>query len=256
MLLAEPGCNFVQDDGVVHARRSASNSLFNARPILLFSYASVIYRDFPELVTRVLRVEAITSGIRAEEPVAQFLSVAKQRLARSTEGELPEIQVWRRAFAKMGLKPTQYRCAPEALLRRLRKEGDLPSVHPLVDLCNAVSAAFAIPIAAIDLERIAGNLQVRPATGTETYETFAGDIEHPEMGEVIFADDSHRAHARRWVNRQSGYSAVTSSSLSALVVVEAMHETAAADVAQLIVKLRTSVFELWPCASITELPVR
>jgi DNA/RNA-binding domain of Phe-tRNA-synthetase-like protein len=37
----------------------------------------------------------------------------------------------------MGLKPTQYRCAPEALLRRLRKEGTLPPLHPLVDLCNA-----------------------------------------------------------------------------------------------------------------------
>jgi DNA/RNA-binding domain of Phe-tRNA-synthetase-like protein len=39
------------------------------------------------------------------------------------------------------MKPTQYRCASEALLRRFRKEGALPRIHPLRDLCNAVSLA-------------------------------------------------------------------------------------------------------------------
>jgi len=38
----------------------------------------------------------------------------------------------------MGMKPTQYRCASEALLRRYRRDRVLPRVHPLVDLCNAV----------------------------------------------------------------------------------------------------------------------
>jgi DNA/RNA-binding domain of Phe-tRNA-synthetase-like protein len=47
----------------------------------------------------------------------------------------------------MGLKPTQYRCAAESLLRRYRKERFLPRIHPLVDLCNAISLAFAIPVA-------------------------------------------------------------------------------------------------------------
>lgn len=156
----------------------------------------------------------------------------------------------------MGLKPTQYRCAAEALLRRLRKEGDLPSVHPLVDLCNAASAAYAIPIAAIDLNRISGKLHVRPAVGNEAYETFSGDIERPDAGEIIFADDSNRVHARRWANRQSGYSAVKDQTTDALIVIEAMHETAEADVTQLSTTLRTTISELWPSVSITDLPAR
>jgi DNA/RNA-binding domain of Phe-tRNA-synthetase-like protein len=222
---------------------------------LLFSYAPCIHRDFPELATRMLRLQGPTPAAPVAEPVAQFIALAKQRIALSAESDLPEIQAWRRAFGKMGLKPTQYRCASEALLRRLRKEGDLPSVHPLVDLCNAVSVAFAIPIAAIDLDRVDGNLQVRPAIGTETYETFAGDIEHPEVGEIIFADDGQRAHARRWANRQSGHSAVMGRTANALIVAEAMHDTAEADVARLIATLRTTISTLWPSASITELQV-
>lgn len=228
---------------------------FTRGSILLFSYASCIHRDFPELVTRVLRLDGLTAAALAAEPVARFVALAKQRIALSTESDLPEIQAWRRAFAKMGLKPTQYRCASEALLRRLRQEGELPSVHPLVDLCNAMSVAFAIPIAAIDLDRIGGNLHVRPAVGTETYETFAGDFEHPEVGEIIFADDSHRAHARRWANRQSGHSAVTGRTTGALIVAEAMHDTAEADVARLIATLQSTISALWPSVFITEVQV-
>lgn len=219
---------------------------------MLFSYASRIHREFPELVTHVFRLEGLTSSAAVSEPVTRFVNLAKQRIAISAESELREIQAWRRAFAKMGLKPTQYRCASEALLRRLRKESDLPSVHPLVDLCNALSVAFAIPIAAIDLDRIGGNLQVRPAVGTEIYETFTGDIEHPDVGEIIFADDDGHAHARRWANRQSGYSAVMNRTTRALIVAEGMHDTAAADVAELMATLRTTICEIWPSASLAE----
>jgi DNA/RNA-binding domain of Phe-tRNA-synthetase-like protein len=70
--------------------------------------------------------------------------MAEARLANTLEGELPEIQAWRRVFSRMGLKPTQYRCASEALLRRFRKERSLPLIHPLIDLCNAVSIALSL----------------------------------------------------------------------------------------------------------------
>jgi DNA/RNA-binding domain of Phe-tRNA-synthetase-like protein len=126
----------------------------------------------------------------------------------------------------MGLKPTQYRCASEALLRRLRKDGALPKLNPVVDICNATSAAYAVPVAAFDLERIVGSLTVRPAIGDETYLSFGGDIEQPEPGEIIFADDSGSAHARRWTNRQSAASAISGQTRTALLVIEGLHDMA------------------------------
>ena len=121
------------------------------------------------------------------------------------------------------------------------------------DLCNSISIAFAVPVAAFDLNRISGDLEVRRADGSETYETFAGEIEHPDPGEIIFADSSGRAHARRWTNRQSGHSAVGNETASVLVVSEAMHETAAEDVSRIAAVIKTTVMETWPLASVVEL---
>lgn len=215
-------------------------------------YASSVLRDFPDLATGVLNVERISASAETPTTVARLQAMASQRLAGASEGELPEVQAWRRAFASMGLKPTQHRCASEALLRRLRKNGALPSLHPLVDLCNAVSVAFAIPVAAFDLARVAGGLEVRHATGTETYETFGGEVERPEPGEVIFADERGYAHARRWTNRQSGRSAVREGTASALIVAEALHADAHADVARLLATLRAGLAEAWPDALVVE----
>src|SRR5512142_1630965 len=172
-----------------------------------FQHSAGLWRDFPALVPGVLYAKGITAD--TEPKVGPYQEIAHERLTNSLESEFPEIQAWRRAFAAMGLKPTQYRCAAESLLRRFRKEGGLPRLHPLVDLCNAVSLAFAVPVAVLDAAEIAWPLEVRYAAGDEDYLTFGGETEHPAPGEVIFADRAGQAHARRWTNRQSGRSAVS-----------------------------------------------
>ena len=126
-----------------------------------FQHSGEIWRDFPELVPGIVVADGITPGVSLGDRAAKFTAIASSRLADRAESELPEIQAWRRAFARMGLKPTQYRCASESLLRRLRKEGTLPRLHPLVEVCNAVSVAFAIPVAVFDVAKITGHLQVR-----------------------------------------------------------------------------------------------
>jgi DNA/RNA-binding domain of Phe-tRNA-synthetase-like protein len=217
-----------------------------------FTYAPSVRTEFPELVTGLLEVDGITKQADVTASMARFCDVANARLGSGMESALPEIQAWRRTFGKMGLKPTQYRCASEALLRRFRTERALPRLHPLVDLCNAVSIAFAIPIAAFDRDKLAGMLQVRHATGDETYEAFSGEIEHPDAGEVIFADEQGRAHARRWTNRQSGYSAVRDETARVLIVAEAMHDGAADDMRRLVTAVSAGVREVWPGATLDD----
>src|SRR5499427_3643387 len=142
-----------------------------------FQHSGEIWRDFPGLVAGALFADGITADVSVAAHTAKFTAAAASRLAAVPESDLPEIQAWRRAFARMGLKPTQYRCAAESLLRRFRKEGTLPRLHPLVDVCNAISLAFAIPVAVIDVAAITGGIEVRYAAGDEDYVTFSGDRE-------------------------------------------------------------------------------
>ena len=214
-----------------------------------FQHSADIWRDFPDLVAGVMTARGITADVPVPPRTAEFTAVAASRLAGATESELPEIQAWRRAFAQMGLKPTQYRCASESLLRRFRKEGALPRLHPLVDLCNAASLAFAIPVAVLDLARISGSLEVRYAAGDEKYLTFSGEVEHPAAGEVIFADEAGQAHARRWTNRQSGRSAVSAATGTVLIVAEALHASAATDVPELMAAIAAELGVVWPPAA-------
>lgn len=206
-----------------------------------FSHSSALWHAFPELVAGVVHAQGLHDRADVSAALARHTAHARAQLEGRAESDLPAIQAWRRAFQRMGLKPTQYRCASEALLRRLRKEGDLPRLHPLVDLCNAISVAFAIPVAALDLAQVSGNLQVRHATGHEDYLSFGGEHEHPDANEVTFADDA----ARRWTNRQSALSAIQPSSARVLIVAEAPHDSAAQDVRELVATLERELQAAW-----------
>src|SRR5688500_9005696 len=133
-----------------------------------FSHSPEIWNAYPELAAGALLARSLPR-IAAAPDLSRFLATAESRLGNGSESELKEIQAWRRVFSRMGLKPTQYRCASEALLRRFRKEGSLPQLHPLIDLCNAVSLAFAIPVAVFDVSEIAGHIHVRYAAGDECF---------------------------------------------------------------------------------------
>ncbi|WP_214415710.1 B3/B4 domain-containing protein [Sphaerisporangium fuscum] len=215
---------------------------------MYFQHSPQIWSAHPELAAGAVYATGITPEADVAAAVDRFQAVARERLAGGSEAELPEIQAWRRTFSAMGLKPTQYRCASEALLRRFRKDGVLPRIHPVIDLCNAISLAFAVPVAVLDVAKITGSLEVRPARGDEVYLTFSGQEENPEPGEVIFADAAGRAHARRWTNRQSGHSAVRDSTAEIFVIAEAMHESAQEDVAKLTATVADELDALWHAA--------
>lgn len=133
-------------------------------------------------------------------------------------------------------------------MRRFKKEKSLPQLHPVIDLCNSISLAFAIPVAVFDVSKIAEYIDVRYAVGSEVYLAFSGEIENPEPREVIFADSSGRAHARRWTNRQSGYSAVRDETTTVLIVAEGMHNSAHTDVQKLTAAIADELKVIWSAA--------
>jgi DNA/RNA-binding domain of Phe-tRNA-synthetase-like protein len=224
--------------GIVTIRSAAATS---------FGHDPSMHAEFPGLraVAIYARLAPSPDTAAVSARAAEHLRHAAELITDGLESMQPSIQAWRTTFAALGIKPTQYRCAAESLLRRLRMQGDLQPVNPLVDLANAVSARTAIPVAVFDLDRVAGDLTVRHATGGESYTGFDGTVEAPQPGEVVFADDAAVAHSRRWCHRQSAHSAVTAATSRVLIVAEAMHERAAEDLDVLAAYLRSDLAELY-----------
>jgi DNA/RNA-binding domain of Phe-tRNA-synthetase-like protein len=200
----------------------------------LFTYDPEIVARFPGIVGGVLRAEGVRNGPSSPELAEAFAAERRallERLGDTPLSEVPSLAAWRRAFREFGVDPTAYRSAAEALLRRLTKQGSIPSINTLVDIGNLVSIRYALPVAMFDLGSISGGLTVRLASGDESFTDLgSGATEQPEPGEVIFIDDVGYVAARRWCWRQSAESASTASTTEVLVTVEGHHDGARMDV--------------------------
>ncbi|WP_416068753.1 B3/4 domain-containing protein (plasmid) [Rhizobium sp. YTUHZ045] len=111
---------------------------------------------------------------------------------------------WADVYSRFGAKPNRTPCSAQALKKRVEKDGRLPTINPLVDLYNAVSLRFAVPVGGENFDAYVGKPRLAIADGTEAFDTVANGeaiVEHPSVGEVIWRDDIG-VTCRRWNWRQ------------------------------------------------------
>lgn len=201
---------------------------------LSFSYHSDILTSFPAIRAGAILAQGLKNGPSPESLQKRFLEEQQATIARIGDQPLSEIgslASWRKAFRTFGVNPTKYRSAPEALLRRLTKKGDVPSISMLVDIGNLVSIRYGLPTAVFDVGALQGGISVHYSDGTERFTPlFQKEVEHPVQGEVIFSDKTQLVVARRWCWRQSDQSAARVDTTEAVIVVEAQHEDSEAEV--------------------------
>ncbi len=160
---------------------------------------------------------SIESFVRAVEEGATVTDTA-------AVGMLPEIQEWRRAYRGFGVKKTHYRNAAEALIRRLARDGRLPRVMPLVDLYNAISVKYRIPVGADDLGRLVSPMAFRYARDGDSFFDMRGGEridDPPKSGEIVYADAT-KVLCRRWNWRQDARSGLGPGTGSAALVLQTL----------------------------------
>jgi DNA/RNA-binding domain of Phe-tRNA-synthetase-like protein len=195
--------------------------------MLTFQYHADVLARYPDLSGGVILAQGVTNG-PSPEPLREAY-LAEQRAAIERIGDTPLSQIeslaaWRGAFRAFGENPTKYRSAAEALLRRLTKKGDIPSINTLVDMTNMVSIRYALPVAAFDVRALQGAVTVHFADGSERYTPLGEtEVEHPGPGEVVFSDETGLVVARRWCWRQSDESAAGPETRDAVITAEAQH---------------------------------
>ncbi|GHO96712.1 hypothetical protein KSF_067600 [Reticulibacter mediterranei] len=199
-----------------------------------FQYHSEILARYPNVVGGVILAHGLTNSPTSEQLLSAYTAEQQATLKRQGDtplSKLPSLSAWRGAFRTFGVEPTQYRCAAEALLRRLTKKGDIPSINTLVDLGNLVSIRYALPIAVVDTRAVQGPITVHFADGTERFTNLGQtEVDLPAPGEVIFSDEAGMGIARRWCWRQSEQSAAQLDTTDAIITVEGHHPQARQDI--------------------------
>jgi len=198
-----------------------------------FAYDPEVVARFPSVAGGVIHAVGVTNGPSSAALTDAFRAEqehVRARIGDTPLSEIPTLAAWRRAFRGFGVDPTAYRSAAEALLRRLTKQGSLPSISALVDIGNLVAIRYGLPVAMFDQRTVSGGTTVRFANGSERFTDLgSGEAESPQPGEVIFIDDARLVSARRWCWRQSAESASGPETREVLVTVEGHHEAAVPD---------------------------
>lgn len=201
-----------------------------------FSYSPDLLEVFP--ATRGGVIHAVGLDVPGTASGLAEAYQAEQERVRAEIGDsqlsgIPSLSAWRSTFSQFGVRPTQYRSAVEALLRRLVKQGGIPSINPLVDIANLISIRHRLPVAVFDQREATGITTVRFSNGDERFTDLGTEeVSNPEPGEVIFVDEAGVVSARRWCWRQSDQSAARVTTVEALITIEGQHEEAEADVSR------------------------
>lgn len=164
-----------------------------------------IFTKFPDFCVGVV----VGEGIYRKEPVEkiqQLLQTSVQETHRLLqEGSLkerPEIAVWREAFRSLDINPNKYPSSIEALLKRVSKKPEFPSINNVVDLVNALSIKHMVPMGAHDLDQLAGNIEIRFSREGDLFTPFGSDTtEEVPPGEPVYSDDLE-VRTRIWIWRQ------------------------------------------------------
>lgn len=111
---------------------------------------------------------------------------------------------WAEMFKRFGAKLKRTPCSADALRKRVQRDGTMAAIDPIVDLYNAVSIRFAIPVGGENVAAYVGNPQLTRADGSESFDVYKEGVlshESPEPGEVVWRDNAG-VTCRRWNWRQ------------------------------------------------------
>ena len=131
------------------------------------------------------------------------IKLAESRFLDKKVKEEETIIPYREAFEKLGINPNKYQCSVEAMFNRISKGKGLPHINPLVNLNNAISLKYTLPMGTHNLGLSSDDIELRFAREGDKFITMGSDEEdNPEVGEVVYAVGNN-VRTRRWAWRQS-----------------------------------------------------
>ncbi|EHI70335.1 B3/B4 domain-containing protein [Streptococcus ictaluri] len=180
---------------------------------------------FPEAKLGVLLLKDLTNQTENHPEIecilAESQNMAKAYLTNPSFSDNEIIQVYRKAYQQFKTKKGA-RSSIEALLKRVSKGQTLSPINPLVDLYNAASLRFGLPVGAEDSDSFVGDLRLTLTDGGDDF-FLIGDCENqPTLaGELCYKDDA--GAVCRCLNWRDGErTMITEHTQNAFLIIEAL----------------------------------
>lgn len=146
--------------------------------------------------------------------------LAERHITSDTISENEPVRAWREAYRRFKTKKGA-RCSIENLLKRVIKGRPVGPITPSVDVYNAVSLKYALPVGGEDIDSFAGDLRLTVTQGGDAFVPLGEDgAEDPTLpGELCYLDDEG-AVCRCWNWRDGVRTALTDDSVNAFLIIE------------------------------------
>ncbi len=172
-----------------------------------FIVSEEVFAKLPAYCLGVVIADGLDQAAAAPAIAGMLDAAVADFAARHAEDairEIPGIKACRDAFYALEMNPNKFMVSIEALAKRVQKNASLPHIAPLVDLGNAFSLNFEVPMGAHDIDRMEeGGIEVRFSTPEDHFQPMGEET--PEVmpeGELIYVS-GHTVKTRRWLWRQS-----------------------------------------------------
>ena len=163
----------------------------------------VLFEKQNDYVIGVVVAEGVDNSSENKE-IEELLSTVIDQQKEALQGQivknLKEFEPYHVAMRNFGISVSRFLPSIEALLTRLAKTGNLPSISPVVNLTNVISLQHHVPIGTHDMDSLVGDLEIRQVKSDDVFE---GGEESSgfDNGEVVYAS-GNSIRTRRWIWRQ------------------------------------------------------
>ncbi|UHA74860.1 B3/B4 domain-containing protein [Paenibacillus sp. 481] len=148
------------------------------------------------------------------------IAQVEAQFADTKAKESAAIAPYREAFQTLGFNPNKFMSSIEAMASRIEKKKGFPSINPAVDLGNAVSLSYLVPLGAHDVGQVTGDIEVRFAKSDDTFVPFGQqEAESADEGELVYAV-GNQIKTRRWIWRQSELGKITEESTAIMFPID------------------------------------
>ncbi|MBM6778687.1 B3/4 domain-containing protein [Collinsella tanakaei] len=183
---------------------------------------------FPSAAIGIVVAEGMKPALEVDEAQKAELEalldranvLAERHLTSDTISENEPVKAWREAYRAFKTKKGA-RCSIENLLKRVLKGKPVGPITPSVDIYNAISLKYALPVGGEDIDAFVGDLRLTVTEGGDAFLPLGEDeAEDPTLpGELCYLDDAG-AVCRCWNWRDGQRTALTDDSRNAFLIIE------------------------------------